>query len=132
MSIKPLTKILHVDDDSVMRLMTKKALERSEHPYTVLSCATGQEFLKEIVFFEPDLLLVDMVMPIMDGETVIEKLRSMDVGPRNKPVIYITGRPDVTFRNRSALEPIIGIIQKPFAAATLGQDILNIWNQSYL
>ncbi len=132
MTTKPLTKILHVDDDSVMRLMTKKALERSGHSYTVLSCSTGQEFLKEIVSFDPDLLLVDMVMPIMDGESVIERLRSMDIAVREKPVIYITGRPDVTFRNRAALEPIIGIIQKPFAAATLGEDILNLWNQSHL
>lgn len=129
MTHKPLTKILHVDDDPVMRLMTKKALDRSHHSYTVLSCSSGQEFLKEISSFEPDLLLVDMVMPIMDGETLIEKLRLMNVTGSNTPVIYITGRPDVTFRNRPGLEPIIGIIQKPFAAATIGEDILNLWNR---
>jgi CheY-like chemotaxis protein len=130
MAYNPLTKILHVDDDPVMRLMTKKALDRSGHSYTVLSCASGQDFLKEIGTFAPDLLLVDMVMPIMDGETLIEKLRSMDVSGCKAPVIYITGRPDVTFRNRTVLEPIIGIIQKPFTAGTIGQDILNLWNHT--
>lgn len=124
-----LHKILHVDDDAVMRLMTKKALERSQLGFNIMSCTTGHELLECIDMFLPDILLVDYVMPIMDGEELIMRVRNRPSPTKNCPVVFISGMETISFRSRAALEPILGIIQKPYTPTTLGRDLFEIWDK---
>lgn len=128
MTSSRLQKILHVDDDAVMRMMTKKALQRSNMGFEVISCASGHEFIDIIQSFSPDLLLVDMIMPIMNGQQLISVIRQKTAPTSTIPVIFITGQSDVQFENRPALEPIIGIIQKPFSPTHLGDDLIHMWD----
>lgn len=124
---RPLTKILHIDDDAVMRMMVGKALERSQKGFQIKSCITGTEFLETVTDFQPDLLVVDVLMPIMNGPTLIAELRKR---ANLTPVVFMTGQDDPVFENRAQLEPIIGIIRKPFSPLQLGDDLISLW-QTY-
>ncbi|MFA7276641.1 MAG: response regulator [Pseudobdellovibrionaceae bacterium] len=123
-----LQKILHVDDDPVMRMMTKKALERARMGFDVVSCASAHELIDQLSQFGPDLLLVDMIMPIMDGLSLVAHIRSLSTPLAQTPVIFITGRTDTNINGREKLEPILGIIHKPFSPTTLGSDLVDLWN----
>lgn len=120
-------KILHVDDDHPLRLMTRTALNRSGKDFLVESCASAHDALSKIENFQPHLLLVDFMMPIMDGPSFVAKVHSLGDAFRLIPVVFITGKDDIAFENRAALEPIIGIIRKPFSPVTLGDDLEQLW-----
>ncbi|HNS44110.1 MAG TPA: response regulator [Alphaproteobacteria bacterium] len=125
----PLRKILHVDDDHVMRMMTRTALTRSPQGFEIESCLSGKEALEKISGFSPDLLLVDMIMPIMDGPAFVHAVRQLDDPLRSKtPVVFITGKDEIHIRDRDILEPVLGIIHKPFSASQLGNDLAALWN----
>ncbi len=121
-------KILHVDDDHVMRLMTKTALLRSSEEFLVESCASAKEALEKASSFQPDILLIDMVMPIMDGITFLRTVRSTSGDFQKTPAIFVTGKDMDILENRESLEPVLGIISKPFSPTLLGSDILKLWN----
>lgn len=123
-----LKKILHVDDDHVMRLMTRTALLRSSLGFEVESCASAKEALEKISSFAPDLLLVDMVMPIMDGPSFVRAVRQLEQSPLNlTPAIFITGKDEIHFEDRDMIEPILGVLHKPFSATQLGNDLMMLW-----
>ena len=124
-------KILHIDDDPVMRMMTKKALERAHLGFEIRSCSSSHDFLKGIEEFQPDLLLVDFMMPVMNGEELISAVRNSNDPQHTCPVIYLSGKDHLTFKDRAKIEPILGVIQKPFSPVTLGQDLQNIWENFY-
>ncbi len=120
-------KILHVDDDHVMRLMTKTALSRSSIDFSVESCASAKEALEKIPSFSPDILLIDMVMPIMDGIMLLQTVRNKEWRFQKIPAVFITGKEMGIIDEREKLEPILGIILKPFSPTLLGEDLLNLW-----
>ena len=122
-----LKKILHVDDDHVMRMMTRTALVRSGLGFEVESCSSAREGLDKISAFAPDLLLVDMIMPIMDGPSFVRSVRQSGQAYNQTPVVFITGKDEIDFGDRNALDPILGILRKPFSASQLGNDLVTLW-----
>ncbi len=123
----PPIRVLHVDDDHTMRLMTKTALLRSTAPYEVESCASGKEALEKFEAFSPDLLLVDMLMPILDGISLIRKIRVLpDHIGKEVPVVFITGKDNIQIDGRHEIEPVLGVITKPFSPTQLGVDLANL------
>ena len=122
--MRPLKKILHIDDDAVMRMMIKKSLERSGEDFEVMSCPKVEEFMESLSSFNPDLLIIDVVMPIIDGPTLLQRVRRLG---NRIPAIFMTGQESIEFNDREKLEPIIGVIHKPFSPAMLGKDLLNLW-----
>lgn len=122
--MKPLKKILHIDDDTVMRMMVKKALERSNNGFEVISSSTPEEFLKYLPTFNPDLLIIDVAMPILSGPLLLEKVRGLG---NMTPAIFVTGHESINFQNREKIEPIIGIIHKPFSPNILGESLVSLW-----
>ena len=80
----PKSKILIVDDEEDVRVFLKKRLER--HNFKVSAAATGSECLQVIGEFNPDLILLDIVMPYMDGYEVIKKLKR-NPETRNIPIL---------------------------------------------
>ena len=69
----PKSRILVVDDEEDVRVFLKKRLER--HNFRVTTAASGVECLDALGEFNPDLILLDIVMPHMDGYEVIRKLK---------------------------------------------------------
>lgn len=119
-----LKKILHIDDDSVMRLMVAKSLERCKHDFETISVATAEEFFVHLSVFQPDLLLLDMTMPIITGPEILTQIRR---NGNKTPAIFMTGNEGLIIENKNALEPILGIIQKPFSPTHLGDDLMALW-----
>ena len=119
-----LRRILHIDDDAVMRMMIKKSLERSLKGFEIISCGTPVEFMNHLSCFEPDLLIIDVNMPLLSGPDLLRRIRDI---PLFYPALFMTGEETTDFADRDHLDPIIGVIQKPFSPLTLGDDLLNLW-----
>lgn len=83
--------ILVVDDSAVCREPMAAILE--SHGYRVLRAADGVEGLEVARAEEPELILLDIVMPRMDGLTMLEVLRN-DPAHKDRPVILVTGTTD--------------------------------------
>lgn len=82
-------KILLVDDSSTVLLMEKMILSKSE--YDVVTARDGIEGVEKARNERPDLILMDVVMPRMDGFEAVRKLRE-DAATRSIPVIMVTTR----------------------------------------
>lgn len=83
--MQPTAHILVVDDDSAIRTMITTGLQ--EQGFVVSSAANGAEALTEVATDQPDLILLDLEMPVMDGWSFFRRLRS--TGDRT-PVIIVS------------------------------------------
>lgn len=68
--------ILVVEDEKTLRDVLKQKLEHED--FKVLEAVNGQEGLNKAIEYHPDLILLDIVMPVMDGFTMIEKFRTYE------------------------------------------------------
>ena len=75
-------KILIVDDEESIRLLYKEELE--EDGFAVELAKNGQEALEKLSLFEPDLITLDIKMPVMDGIEALKRIRELD---RQLPII---------------------------------------------
>jgi DNA-binding response OmpR family regulator len=82
-------RIMVVDDDQSVRIFLTKALE--EYGYKVVAADGGRSALKLVVEFKPDLVLLDVRMPEMNGVEVLKNLTETHPG---LPVIMLTGMSD--------------------------------------
>ena len=83
--------VLVVDDDPVNRTILTRALKRDGH--AVRTATTGEEALESLRASSADVVLLDVVMPGMDGVEVLEELKR-DAGLRDVPVIMISALDD--------------------------------------
>ncbi len=81
--------VLHIDDDADIREIIGTAVG-SDPIFTVRSCASGEEALAATANWSPDLILLDLNMPGMDGPTTLARLNKQPQ-TAGVPVIYITG-----------------------------------------
>jgi len=115
--------ILVVDDSSVMRAMIIKTLRLSQLPLgEVLEAPNGQEALRVLDGKWIDLALVDINMPVMDGEEMINRLRQNPV-TEDLPVIIISTEGSET-RKEVLMQKGAGFVHKPFTPETLRDTIL--------
>ena len=68
-------KVLIVDDAALMRLVIRDLVEKSKKYQVVGNCANGQEALNQLKTANPDIILVDIEMPVMDGLTFLRNAR---------------------------------------------------------
>jgi two-component system OmpR family response regulator len=114
-------KILYVDDEPDIREIAVFALKR-DATFEVRPCASGEEALAALAEWQPNLILLDVVMPKMDGPATLARLRDVPNG-RGVPVIFITAR---TYRqeiDRLVALGAIGVIPKPFNPMTLASVV---------
>ncbi|XQE66769.1 response regulator [Pseudomonas sp. P3C3] len=123
-----LRRILHVEDDPSIQAVAKVALE-AVGGFEVLSCCSGQEALDEVVNFAPDFILLDVMMPGMDGPQTLERLVEL-VDIEAIPVAFMTAKvqpPEVDYYlSLGARDVII----KPFDPMQLASQIRAIWSRS--
>lgn len=110
-------RILHVDDEPDIREIVELSLGL-DPAFDVRSCASGADAIATAADWLPDLILCDVVMPIMDGPATLARLRAC---PRtaDTPVVFMTAR-----AQRQELEHFksigaTGVIVKPFDPLTL-------------
>jgi two-component system OmpR family response regulator len=125
--METLVRILHVDDEPDLRDIVTIALE-TFGGYTVQTCSSGLEALDKSTSFAPNLILLDMMMPGMDGPTTLRELRK---NPKTAaiPVIFMTAKvqPD-EIRHYDNLGAA-GAISKPFDVEKLCPQIKAIWDK---
>jgi len=81
-------KILVVDDSRTIRIALRQIL--SQEGYEVILAGDGDEGLRLVVVEQPDLLIVDIQMPIVDGYTLCQSLKQMGKPWGELPVVFIT------------------------------------------
>jgi CheY-like chemotaxis protein len=105
----PPSRLLVVDDDPQVVDLVRQLLEGE--PYEVAAAADGEEALAAIVRRRPDVILLDLLMPGVDGFAVIEHLQQ-NAGGRTIPVIVLTAR-RLEPAERSWLEQsVVKVVQK--------------------
>jgi CheY-like chemotaxis protein len=118
-------KLLHVEDDADIREIARLALEVIGG-LTVAQCATGAEAIRQAAEVQPDLFLLDMSMPDMDGVETLNALRALP-GLGDVPAIFMTARAQLQEQAELLQQGAVAVISKPFDAMTLAQEILDIW-----
>jgi CheY-like chemotaxis protein len=114
-------RILYVDDEPLMRSVAEASLRR-EPAFEVRSVASGAEALREVEAWRPDLVMLDVVMPGMDGPAVLAQLRQREHAG-DLPVLFITARARPEDAERFAALGAWGTIAKPFDPLTLAATV---------
>ena len=122
---KELSRILYVEDDPDIQAITMMVLE-TIHGFVMEACCSGSEALQKAVAFNPDLILLDVMMPGMDGPETLKHLREFPE-LATTPVVFMTAKVQPQevqgYLNLGAL----GVIAKPFDPITLAQQLRSIW-----
>lgn len=113
-------RILHVEDESDIRQIAEFALEGEG--FALTQCASGTEALARAGDLAPDLVLLDVMMPGMDGPTTLGRLREMP-HLSDTPVIFMTAKVQPTEVQALLALGAIGVIAKPFDPMRLGEQI---------
>jgi CheY-like chemotaxis protein len=113
--------ILVVDDDDEIREIVALALEMMGG-WTVLSADRGASGLKLAREQVPDVVLLDVMMPEMDGPTMFGRMQG-DPALRHIPVVLLTAKVQVGHVQVWDSLPVAGVIPKPFNPATLSDQI---------
>ncbi len=126
MSVQELNRILYVEDEPDIQAVAKIALE-AVGGFELKVCSSGEEALQDPVSFAPDLLLLDVMMPGMDGPATLVELRKLPE-LADVPVIFMTAKVQPQevehFKSLGAIE----VIAKPFDPMNLAQTIKNAWD----
>jgi DNA-binding response OmpR family regulator len=104
--------VISVEDDSRIARLITSALE--PEGYRVRHCEDGLEALQEVEAQEPALLLVDLMLPRMDGTEFVRELRRRG---KTTPVVLVSAVPDLP--RRAARLPVQAYVPKPFDVAEL-------------
>lgn len=122
-----LSKILHADDCADIRELTKMSLEILGG-FKLLQCTNGQETLDQAEKFNPDLILMDVMMPVKDGPTAVRKLRQISVFS-DTPVVFMTAKASSVDVERLKDEFKADVITKPFDPTALPDQLRSIWEK---
>jgi len=115
----PLRALL-VDDDPVLRILAREALEQSG--LLVDEAENGAQALSTYEQTRPDIILMDVMMPVMDGFEACRRLRSLPDGDRT-PVIMVTGLEDFDSITRAYEAGATDFVTKPVNAVVLGHRV---------
>jgi len=121
-------KILLIEDDDSQRMLLRHIVEKKILG-KIYEAKNGIEGLRLTKFHSPDLILLDIWMPIMNGLEMLEKLRQ-DEMYKSIPVVIITGLGDKETIQRAVTQKVIGYILKPFTADQI-DSVLSKFALSY-
>jgi len=117
-------RVLMVDDDPAIRKIGQLCLTRVGK-WEVVIAASGPEALRLSVEFRPDVILLDVMMPGMDGPTTFRLLQeNVDVG--HTPVIFMTAKVQTQELESYSKLGAAGVISKPFDPMKLPNEIRQI------
>ncbi len=120
-------RVLYVDDEADIRTIVKFALENDDG-FQVEVCASGKEAVDKVERYAPDLILLDVMMPGMDGPTTFKRLRELD-GCRKTPVVFVTAKAQSRDVQQFLAMGAIDVIAKPFHAMKLADQVRTIWGR---
>ena len=112
-------RILHVDDEPDIRKVVQLSLGL-DPDFSVRSCASGTDALAVTADWSPDLVLLDVMMPDMDGPTTLTRLRERPATVE-VPIVFMTGHGDIPMTVRAMKAGAVEFLTKPFR----DQDIVD-------
>jgi len=113
--------VLIVDDDQQVRMMFRLVLER--HGYIVDEAPNGAEALRKLLNQTPDVILLDILMPMLGGEAVLQRIRQMP-SLYNTKVLVVTAYP--RFEKTANLDRVDRFLVKPILPAHLVQAVAEV------
>ncbi len=121
-----LSKILYAEDEPDIREIASLALE-SIGQFEIATCESGIQVIDLAIDFQPQLILLDVMMPDMDGPTTLKALKVHET-LKDVPVIFLTAKilPDEIRRFKAS--GATDVISKPFDPMTLANQINHIWS----
>jgi two-component system OmpR family response regulator len=122
---KPLRKILLVEDDPDIQLITRLSLEVGGG-YEVQVCASGAEAVESVQDSAPDLILLDMMMPGMDGLATMDALRKRPETAAT-PLVFFTANTQEQVKQDLIRRGALGVIVKPVEPNFLVEQIRALW-----
>lgn len=121
-------RILYVEDDEDIREIARLALELVGG-FEVMLCASGEQAVASAAAFNPDIILLDVMMPGMDGPSTLAALRRQPA-VSHTPVAFMTAKIQpqeiATYKEMGATD----VIAKPFDPMTLPEQIRTIWRKA--
>ncbi|HSD59460.1 MAG TPA: response regulator [Burkholderiales bacterium] len=120
-----LKRVLHVDDDPDILAVTRMALEKIGG-MMLRQCARGGEAPAAAIEFAPDLIVLDVMMPDMDGAATLKALRALPATAAI-PVVFMTAKAQPEERASLLGLGALGVIVKPFNPLTLPDELRRIW-----
>jgi DNA-binding response OmpR family regulator len=115
-------KILHVEDDPDIREITAFSLGM-DASIQLRTAASGSAAINTLISgFAPDVVLLDVMMPDLDGPATLAGIRSTP-GHARTPIIFMTARTQAHEKSRYLALGAIGVITKPFDPMTLGEQV---------
>lgn len=120
----PISRVMYVEDDPDIRAIAEIALQ-DVGGFEALLCESGDMALKKTLDFDPELILLDVMMPGMDGPSTLKALRQLD-GMAEVPVIFMTARLQSSEIREYRELGAVGVIPKPFDPMTLSDKIFEI------
>jgi two-component system, OmpR family, alkaline phosphatase synthesis response regulator PhoP len=114
----PTMKVLVIDDEPDIRLLARVGLTASG--FTVVVADGGEQGLRLAREAQPDVILLDVMMPAMDGYATLAALRA-DPATASIPVLFLTAKAQV--EARAAGEPRLGVLNKPFVPRELAKRV---------
>jgi CheY-like chemotaxis protein len=115
-------RVLIVDDDLSIRRLLRMLLTMDERLTVVGEAGDGRQALELLTDLDPDLVLLDLAMPVMNG---LQVLRSLD-GNGRPGVVVLTGFNDVQVREQSLEAGAMAFISKGDGFATLAEDLVRL------
>jgi CheY-like chemotaxis protein len=122
---RPLNRICYVEDDEDIQRIVRMSLERvGKMTVTVVSDPT--QAIAAMTEFRPDLVMLDWMMPVMDGPTLFKQMK-LKPETRALPVVFITAK--ASQRDLDELKTLgaAGTISKPFSPKDLPDQLRAIW-----
>ena len=119
--------VLIVEDDADVRLVTKLSLSTLAN-MQVSEAASGDEAISHVTSNIFDAILLDVMMPEMDGPTTLKKIRELPNGTAT-PIIFLTAKVLPSEIERLQALSTYEVITKPFDPLTLGDELQRIMNQ---
>jgi len=125
MPAQPLNRICYVEDDEDIQRIVRMSLERVGK-MTVEVVSDPMVAIERMIAFKPDLVMLDWMMPGMDGPTLFKKMQET---PETKglPVVFITAKASQREQNELRTIGAAGTILKPFSPKDLPGQLRAIW-----
>ncbi|MGH8737506.1 MAG: response regulator [Burkholderiales bacterium] len=126
MTTNPLERVCYVEDDEDIQRIVRMALERVGKMKVEI---VGDPMLAidAIIAFKPDLVMLDWMMPGMDGPTLFKKLQE-NPETKNLPVVFMTAKATPTEMEELRSLGALGAISKPFSPKDLPEQLRALWS----
>ena len=127
MNRPPLKRILQIDDDEDILAVGQAALE-GYGGFEVRTAQNGKQALEAADSFAPQLILLDWMMPGMDGRAILHALQA---APRlaHVPVVYLTAAVSPHLREEALASGAVEVLIKPFVPRQLVAQLNQIWER---